>query len=306
MPADLPASSAPARPLAGVLWMLATGLCFVAVTAIVKHLGDAVPPVQSAFLRFALGLVLVLPMLGALARVQIGRREAGLFALRGVVHTGGVICWFFAMTQIPLAEVTAMNYLNPVYVTLGAALFLGERLRARRLLAIAAALAGALVILRPGFREISPGHLAMLGTAVLFAGSYLIAKVLSAEMPASAVVAALSLAVTVGLAPFALAVWVAPSPAELGWLFLLAAFATAGHYTMTLAFAAAPVTVTQPVTFLQLVWAVLLGALVFGEPADGWVILGGGIIMGSVMVLTWREAVARRRPVTPTLPETKV
>jgi drug/metabolite transporter (DMT)-like permease len=300
------AATAPARPLAGVGWMLVCGLCFVAVTAIVKHLGDRVPPVQAAFLRFALGMVFVAPMLGALARLRIGRREATLIALRGAVHTGGVICWFYAMTQIPLAEVTAMNYLNPVYVTLGAALFLGERLRARRVLAIAAALVGMLVILRPGFREVSPGHLAMLATAGLFAASYLVAKMLSAAMPPSAVVAALSVAVTAGLAPFALAVWVTPSLADLGWLFLLAAFATAGHYAMTLAFAAAPVTVTQPVTFLQLVWAVLLGVLVFGEPADGWVILGGGIIMAAVMVITWREAVARRRPVTPTLPETKV
>ena len=76
---------------------------------------------------------------------------------------------------------------------------------------------------------------------------------------------------------------------------MVACFATAGHYTMTLAFAAAPLTVTQPVTFLQLVWAVLLGALVFDEGFDGWVILGGTIIMAAVSFITWREAVARRR-----------
>jgi drug/metabolite transporter (DMT)-like permease len=66
------------------------------------------------------------------------------------------------------------------------------------------------------------------------------------------------------------------------------------------------VTVTQPVTFLQLVWAVLLGAFVFGEPADAWVMAGGGIIMGSVFFITWREAVAKRRKITPVVTETKV
>ncbi len=116
----------------------------------------------------------------------------------------------------------------------------------------------------------------------------------------------LSVTVTIGLAPFAAAVWVTPTWDQIGWLFLVAAFATAGHYTMTLAFAAAPVTVTQPVTFLQLVWAVTLGAVVFGEPVDGWVVAGGAIIMASVMFITWREAVVKRLAVTSTAPETKV
>jgi len=291
------------RPVAGILWMLLTGACFVAVTAIVKHVGGAVPAAESAFLRYALGLVFLIPMIGSLRAARLSRRALGMFTLRGAVHTGGVILWFFAMTQIPIAEVTAMNYLSPVYVTIGAGLFLGERLAARRIAAIGVALLGALVILRPGFRELSPGHVAMLGTALLFAASYLIAKRMSGEASAPVVVAMLSVTVTLGLAPFAAAVWVTPTAAQVGWFFLVAAFATAGHYAMTLAFAAAPVTVTQPVTFLQLVWAVSLGALAFGEPVDGWVVLGGAIIMASVSFIAWREAVVKRRAVTPRLPE---
>lgn len=299
----LPAAN---RPVAGILWMLLTGACFVAVTALVKHLGDAVPAAQSAFLRYLLGLVFLLPMLPSLWRMPLTGRVLGLFSLRGIVHALGVILWFYAMTQIPLAEVTAMNYLSPIYVAIGAALFLGEKMAARRILAILAALVGALIILRPGFREVSPGHLAMLGTAVLFAISYLIAKRMAGEVNAAVVVGMLSITVTIGLAPFAFAVWVPVTLEQLGWLFLVALFATAGHYTMTLAFAAAPMTVTQPVTFLQLVWAVLLGAVVFAEPADGWVMLGGGIIMAAVSFITWREAVVRRREMTPPHMATKV
>lgn len=296
----------PSRPLAGILWMLVTGVCFLAVTAIVKHVGPGIPAAEAAFLRYALGLVFLVPMIRPMLEARLSRRALGLFGLRGVAHTGAVILWFFAMTRIPLAEVTAMNYLNPVYVTLGAALFLGEKLALRRVLAIAAALLGALIILRPGFRELSPGHIAMLFTALLFGASYLTAKHLSGEASAAVVVGMLSLTVTIGLAPFAAAVWVTPTPAQVGWLFLVAAFATAAHYAMTLAFAAAPVSVTQPVTFLQLVWAVALGALVFGEPVDFWVVLGGATIMGAVSFITWREAVQKRRQVTPTEPETKV
>lgn len=286
--------------------MLVTGTLFVAVTAIVKHVGSRIPPAEAAFLRYALGLVFLAPMLRPMIADPPDRRALALFAARGAAHTLGVMAWFYAMTKIPIAEVTAMNYLSPVYVTLGAALFLGERLAARRIAAVGVALAGALVILRPGLREVSSGHVAMLFCAVFFAASYLIAKVMAGRVGPAVVVGWLSVTVTLGLAPFAAMNWVTPTPTELGWLLAVAACATGGHYTMTLAFRAAPLSVTQPVTFLQLVWAALLGAVVFGEGLDPWVIVGGGLILGSVSFITWREAVLRRRAVTPPVMATKL
>lgn len=292
------------RPAQGIFWMAVTGLCFVAVTALVKLLGERIPATESAFLRYLLGLVFLLPMARTLARVRLTGRQWQLFGLRGVLHTAGVALWFFAMTRLPIAEVTAMNYLNPVYVTILAAFFLGETLAFRRILAIVAALLGAFLILRPGFRELDPGHIAMLGTALFFAGSYLLAKILSGQVNAAVVVAMLSVTVTVGLAPMALAVWVWPTGWEVLVLFAVACFATAGHFTMTLAFAAAPVSVTQPVTFLQLVWSVLVGWVFFSEPPDFWVIGGGTLIVSAVIFITWREA-RLKKSVTPAVLETK-
>lgn len=283
------------RPVVGVFWMFVTGLLFVAVTAIVKHVGDGLPSAQAAFLRYLLGLVFVIPMIRPILDAHLTRRALGLFALRGVVHSLGVTLWFYAMTQISIAEVTAMNYLSPVYVALGAVLFLGEKFAARRITAVVFALIGALIILRPGFRELSPGHFAMLLTALMFAGSYLIAKIMSGEVSAIVVVGMLSITVTIGLAPMAWSVWITPTTGQLIWMFVLACLATAGHYTMTLGFAAAPITVTQPVTFLQLVWAVLLGALLFDEPIDGWVVFGGLVILSSVLFITWREHVLKKQ-----------
>ncbi len=294
------------RPVAGVFWMLVTGLCFVAVTALVKYLGPRVPAPEAAFLRYLLGLVFLIPMLKPMLRERLSKRQWGLFGLRGLTHSIGVTLWFFAMTQIPIAEVTAMNYLSPVYVTIGAALFLGETLHLRRILAVVAALIGAMIILRPGFREVNAGHLAMLGTAVVFAVSYLVAKVMSDETNPAVVVGMLSITVTIGLAPLAWSVWVPPTMADLAILFAVALFATAGHYTMSMAFQAAPVSVTQPVGFLQLVWAVLLGYFVFAEAVDFWVMVGGGVIIGAVSFITWREAVLKRRGVTPQVNATKL
>jgi drug/metabolite transporter (DMT)-like permease len=202
------------------------------------------------------------------------------------------------MTRIPIADVTALNYLNPIYVMLLAVVLMKERLGPWRIGAVAVAFLGTLVIVRPGFREIDIGHVAMLFTAVFMAGSYFMAKFLTGKAKPQVVVFMLSVIVPVVLAPYALLVWVPIGWSELGWLALTAAFATAGHYTMTLAFAAAPLTVTQPVTFLQLVWATLLGVVVFGEPADGFVMLGGAMIIAAITLVTWREG-RRKRPVTP-------
>jgi drug/metabolite transporter (DMT)-like permease len=281
--------------LAGVLWMLMTGFCFVAVTALVKHGAQALPAAESAFLRYLLGLAFIFPMIGPMRRARLTTRQYRLFAMRGAAHTVGVILWFYAMTRITIAEVTAMNYMTPIYITLGAALFLGEKLALRRIVAILMAFAGALIILRPGFREITDGHIGMIGTAMFFAVSYLTAKRMADEVPALVVVGMLSVTVTIGLFPFALAVWRTPTPEELFWMFLVASFATLGHYTMTRAFAAAPVTVTQPITFLQLVWSVILGATLFAEPADAWVILGGTVILASATFITIRETMLKRR-----------
>lgn len=275
--------------------MLATGLCFVGVTGIVRHLGTDLPAAQSAFLRFGWGVLFLIPTLIPLLRQGFSRPVLVLCGWRGVAHTLAVLFWFYAMARLPVAEVTAIGYLNPVLVTLGASLFFGEVLALRRILSVAIALVGAVVILRPGVREVTDGHLAQLAAATFFAVSYLFAKRLSQLVPAGAVVAMMSLTVTVGLLPLALWVWVPVTLTQLAWLGLVAGFATAAHYCMTRAFRVAPLTVTQPVTFLQLIWATLLGALVFGEAVDIWVLVGGGIIIAAITWITFAEARSRRQ-----------
>lgn len=294
------------RDLIGIGWMLATGLCFVAVNAIVRGLEGALPAAQAAFIRFLFGMVFLAPVIVGALRGGFPAPLWGLFALRGALHVVAVIAWFYAMSRITVAEVTAIGFLNPIIVTLGAALFLGERLALRRVIAVAVALVGALIVLRPGLRVLDPGHLSQILASVAFGASYLVAKQLSDRVPAAVVVAMMSLTVSVGLAPLALAQWVPPTAAQLGWLGLVAVFATTGHYTMTRAFAAAPLTVTQPVTFLQLVWASLVGVFVFHEPLDIWVIVGGGLMIGAISYITWREARIRARVVTPPVSATKI
>ena len=285
--------------------MLATGLCFVVVNGIVRYLGTALPAPQSAFIRFLWGFVFLLPVLAPVLKRGLSTEAWQRFTLRALLHTLAVSLWFYAMARISLAEVTAIGYLNPIVVTVGAALIFGEGFAWRRMMAISVAIIGALVVLRPGLRELSMGHFAQLGAALSFGASYLVAKTLTRYAPAGAVVAMLSAMVTVALAPLAIWLWEPVTLVQVLWLGGVAAFATAGHYCMTRAFAAAPMTVTQPVTFLQLVWASLMGWIVFHETIDPYVLLGGGMIIAAISYMTIREAQLRRR-ITPAPNQAKI
>ena len=285
--------------ISGILWMLTAGLCFVAVNGSVRWLGPALPAAEGAFIRFVFGLIFLIPVLAPALRRGFSQRIWRLLILRGALHVLAVVLWFFAMARITVAEATAIGFLNPVVVTLGAALLMGERISWRRMLAIAVALLGAMIVLRPGLRELQLGHGAQLGAALAFGSSYLVAKRLSELLPATVVVAMMSLTVCIGLAPLAALNWVPPSPVQYMMLAGTAVFATAGHYAMTRAFASAPLTVTQPVTLLQLLWAAALGALAFGEPVDLWVMIGGAVMIGAISYITWREARLRRDMILP-------
>lgn len=284
--------------LKGIAWMLLTGVLFVGVTGIVRHLGSDMSAVQAAFIRYAFGLLLLLPVL--LRQRPAGgffSHRLGLHAVRGFVHGIAVMLWFYAMARIPIAQVTALGFTAPIFTTVGAALFLGERLQARRLGAVLMGFGGALVILRPGLVEIEVGALAQLTAAPLFACSFLIAKKLTQTEASSAIVGYMAIFVTLTLLPPALYFWRTPTVEELFWLFATAVLATIGHYTLTRAFQATEITVTQPFSFLQLVWATLLGLYVFAEEPEIWTWIGGAIIVGSATYIAHREARGRRRRV---------
>jgi drug/metabolite transporter (DMT)-like permease len=280
----------------GCLWMVAGGLLFVAVTVMVRLLGSDMPAVQAAFIRYLIGVVLVLPMLWRMRSrgFGLGRDRIGLYALRGLVHGAAVLLWFFAMARIPLAEVTAIGFSTPVFTALGAILIFREQVRLRRMLAILAGFVGTLLILRPGFNTIEAGSLAQLTAAFLFSGSFLLAKRMTQSENSADILVMLSIFCTLTLLPGALYYWRTPTPLEVTWLGGVAVFATTGHYAITRAIAAAPLTVTQPLSFLQLIWAIAIGYWLFDEVPDSWVISGGLVIVVAVSYLAHREAQAVR------------
>tara|TARA_Y100000385_G_scaffold87105_1_gene89618 strand:+ start:992 stop:1849 length:858 start_codon:yes stop_codon:yes gene_type:complete len=275
--------------------MVLTTILFVGVTATVRYLEGEVPAPQAAFLRYAIGTLLLTPSLITLIKVKPNKPLMNKFLLRGLVHSFGVTLWFYAMSVMPVAEVTAIGFLTYIFVSIGACIFLKEKLHKHRITAVIISFVGALIILRPGFKVIESGQFGMLMATVVFTASYLIAKIVSKERSSSEIVAMLSVFTTIFLIPSAIYSWEPISLEALLILTFTALIATIGHITMTQAIKAAPMVVTQPILFLQLVWASMVGLFLFDEQFDLYVIIGGTVIMICVCYVSYREHVLGKK-----------
>ena len=283
------------QSIIGILWMVLTTILFVGVTATVRYLEGEVPAPQAAFLRYAIGTLFLIPSLISLTKIKPNKPLLQKFVLRGLVHSIGVTLWFYAMSVMPVAEVTAIGFLTYIFVSIGASIFLKEKLHRHRLAAILISFIGALIVLRPGFKIIESGQLGMLMATVVFTVSYLIAKIVSKERSSSEIVAMLSIFTTIFLIPSAIYSWEPLSIKAFLILSFTALIATVGHITMTKAIKAAPMVVTQPILFLQLVWASMVGLFIFNEKFDPFVILGGTIIMLCVCYVSYREHILGKK-----------
>ena len=280
----------------GIGWMLLSGIMFIGVTGIVRYLGGEMRPIQAAFIRYAFGIVLVVPVILRVGLYGLLSTRIRLHASRGLVHGIGVMLWFYAMSRLPIAEVTALGFTTPIFTTAGAMLILGERVKNYRVAGILVGFIGALIVLRPGLRIIDFGAVAMVIAAPLFACSLLMAKVATKTESSSVIVALLSIFCTLTLLPLALVYWRTPTTEEWSLLFLTAIFATLGHYCLTRAFQSAELSALQPFSFLQLVWATLLGLVVFSEQPDLWLWLGAGVIVFSATWIGRQEVRSSRGP----------
>ena len=283
------------QSIVGIMWMVLTTILFVAVTATVRYLEGEVPAPQAAFLRYAIGTLLLIPSLISLIKVKPNKSLMNKFLLRGLVHSFGVTLWFYAMSVMPVAEVTAIGFLTYIFVSIGACLFFKEKLHKHRITAVIKSFIGALIILRPGFKVIESGQFSMLMATIVFTASYLIAKIVSKERTSAEIVAMLSVFTTIFLIPSAIYSWEPISLKALLILAFTALIATIGHITMTQAIKAAPMVVTQPILFLQLVWASMIGFFLFDEQFDLYVIIGGTVIMICVCYVSYREHVLGKK-----------
>lgn len=277
-----------------MLWMAAAGLVFTILNAILKRLSQDLEPLVVAFLRYLIGMLVILPTVLRLGTAALRAREPGRQFARGLLHTGGLILWFAALPTVKLAELTAIGFSGPIFVCLGAVLFLGERMTVARWISVLLGFVGVLLVVVPvggeGFSGVTRGTLLMLGSVPLFAASFLVAKVLSRSEPTEGMVLWQHLWTAALLLPLALAVWTNPGAGQWAMLLVCGVLGAGGHYCMTRSFRIADISAVQPVKFLELIWATLLGLALFGNLPTGATVVGGIVIMVSTLWLAQRES----------------
>ena len=278
----------------GLLWTSAGGLCLSILNAVMRGLTLQLDPLQSQFLRYGFGLLVMLPLilragLAAYVPTQIG----GQF-LRGAVHTAGLCLWFVALPKIPLADTTAIGFTGPIFIMIGAYLFFKEPMRWERWLAATIGFIGVVVVVGPKLSGAGGMYnLVMLASAPLLAASYLLTKALTRYERVEVIVAWQAITVTLFSLPLALLNWQAPTLAQWATFFVCGILGSAGHYCLTRSFGIADISATQSVTFLDLVWAAALGWLVFSDTPSQSTLVGGVVICASTLWIARRESRSR-------------
>ena len=274
--------------------MIVALFMFACMSVFIRLSTTSLPVVEVVFFRNALAVVLLIPLIMHTGWSSLRMNKPKLFFLRALINVGGMFAGFTALTLIPLAQVTALSFTGPLFVTIGAVLFLGEVIRARRIAGIIVGFFGTLIILQPGFTEISFGAILALASTLSIAMASLIVKVLTRSDSQHAIVTWMVVMQT----PLALipSLWVWEWPDLLTWVFLwgMALSGTIAHLCFTRAFSLVDITALQPLEFIKLPFAVILAWLVFAELPGLWTFVGGAVIFGSTVYITRREAAARR------------
>lgn len=280
--------------LRGMAWLALAGIVFAILNMLMRRLSIEYDPYLTQFWRNLLGTLIMLPLFFRHGFVLPRTANLRLQIVRNLVHTAGLTVWFSALGQIPLAEMTTIGFTGPLFVTIGAALFLREKVRIRRWLAVAVGFCGVLIVLQPGGKAIDVYTVVMLCSAPLFAGSFLLAKVLTRYDSPAMIVLWQGMLVSVLSLPLALYFWKWPSLEQLAWLFVCGLLGSVGHTTMVQAFKVAEISAIQPINFLTLIWSASLGYLVFADVPAVTTWIGAAVIFAAATYIARREAVAAR------------
>ena len=274
----------------GMFWIAWSGFIFALLNALLRLLSQQLPTGQTQFLRYLSGVVVMLPLVWRYGMNNYWPRDVKGQFWRGAAHTAALTLWFIALPHIPLADMTAISFTGPIYVMLGAAWFLGERMHKDRWIAALIGLAGVLVVVGPKLSgEGGYYNLIMMATAPLFAASFLITKALTRSEKSTTIVLWQSLVIALLSAPLGLMQWEPVSPMHWVGFAVSGLLGSYGHYCIARGFGLADISATQSLRFLDLVWTSALGWLIFSSVPSTTTWLGAAVIMCATLWITQRE-----------------
>jgi drug/metabolite transporter (DMT)-like permease len=277
----------------GPFWFILSCVAFASMWVMIRYAAQSLHSFEIVFFRNFLGLIFLLPMIlrspGLIRRdrmkTHLGRATSGFIATIGT---------FYAVANAPLATTLAINYTAPLFGTLGAVLVLGERIRARRIAALAVGFVGMLLVLRPGEVPMTPGIAAGIISAVATGYSIVAMRSLVGVDDSRAVAAWTFILTTIPSLFVALFVWQAPPPSVWPLLAGIGAAAAVGQLTLSKAFSLSEASAVLPLDFVRFGLITAAGIFLFGETYDALTLAGGALILGSTIYLAWREAQLRK------------
>ncbi len=260
----------------------------------IRYVTSDIHPFQVAFFRNLFGVLFLVPWFAAVGLGSLQTRHLARHIVRALVNAMSMLAWFTALSLMPVADATSLALAGPIFVAVGAMWLFGEHITPRRWLGITIAALGAIVIIRPGFTGVGLATWLVLFATICVSSSKLIAKSLARTEGTAAIVAYLTLLMMpITLAP-ALVVWQWPALEQLGLLALIGTLGTTGHLLFIKAYKLADVSLVEPVMFMRMVWAALIGLAVFSEFPDVWTWIGAVIVVFGTTYLARREPSVRQ------------
>jgi len=268
-------------------WMLGAVLSFSLMAIAGRELGGELDSFEIMLWRSIAGIFIVLFLalqFGTLNQIKF--TDLKLHAIRNVCHFFAQALWYFAVTQVTLAQLFAFEFTAPLWVALMAPLFLKETLTKRKFLTICVGFAGILVIARPESDNLSPGMIAAIFCAIGFAGSILTTKLLTRKHSVTCILFWLTIMqffMSLGLAGIDGDIAV-PKSASLHWCAIISIGGLTAHFCITTALTLASATIVAPLEFLRLPLIAVVGYFVYAEALSIFVLIGAILIIGANIV----------------------
>jgi len=282
------------RPFKGIALIVASTVFLGISDVTAKYLSGTLPSIEIAWIRFLVFALIMTPaMVPGTPLFALRSARPGLQLMRGVALLASSLFFITSLRYLPIAEASATGFVSPVFVTALSIVFLSESVGIRRWLATAAGLLGVLIILRPGTSAFHPAAFFPLVSALCWAATLIMTRVMSGKEHAVTIMTYSSIAgvgVLTAMVPFA---WVTPSWHDILFGILIGVASTAGQWIVVLAFRYADASVLAPFSYSQLVWVTALGFVIFGEVPDGWTVVGAAFIVASGLYTAHRERVRR-------------
>lgn len=280
----------------GIALMLCAIFFFSMMDAQAKALTERYDVLQVLWARYAGMMLLVLVVLAPRLSSLLRTRNLGLQLLRSGFLFAATWLFFTALSLMPMAAATAVLNVHPLLLTLGAALLLREALGPRRVFGIAAALTGALIVIRPGAEVFTLAALLPLGAGICYAAYALTTRFLGRDEPVLTSFLYTAVIGTVVASLLVPAAWTPPPPADALRFLALGATGAAGQFLLIRSLTVAEAGAVAPFGYTGVLFATLNGFVFFGEVPDAWTMLGALVIVGAGVYVWHRETRAHAAP----------